>query len=123
MPASAQLIVIVLALVAFWFVIMAPARRQQKKVANLQQEIGVGDQVVISAGIFGTIRSVEGSKVTLEVAPGVVLTVARQVVVRRQDADAPADAAGSAPGTASESAPDTAPGTGPETGPDTRTED
>lgn len=88
MPAYGQLLIIVAALVVFWLVVMAPARRQQKGVAHLQQELQVGDKVVISAGIFGTIVGIDGSRVTLEVAPGVVLTVARQVVVRRQDADA-----------------------------------
>jgi preprotein translocase subunit YajC len=90
-PAYGQLLIIVAALVVFWLVVMAPARRQQKGVAHLQQELQVGDKVVISAGIFGTIVGIDGSRVTLEVAPGVVLTVARQVVVRRQDADAPTE--------------------------------
>ncbi|HET8604094.1 MAG TPA: preprotein translocase subunit YajC [Marmoricola sp.] len=85
MPASAQFLVIIAALVVFWLVIMAPARRQQKRVGQIQQELRPGDKVVLSAGIFGTVRTVEGNKVTLEVAPGTVLTVARQVVVRRQD--------------------------------------
>ena len=80
-----QFVLIALALVIFWLVVMAPARRQQKKVSGLQQELQVGDDVVISAGIYGTIRSVEETRVTLEVAPGTVLTVARQVVVRRQE--------------------------------------
>ncbi|HET8560684.1 MAG TPA: preprotein translocase subunit YajC [Marmoricola sp.] len=97
MPASVQFLVIIALLVVFWLVVMAPARRQQKKVGQLQEELRPGDPVVISAGIFGTIRTVEGNKVTLEVAPGTVLTVARQVVVRRQD-DAAADAGADEPG-------------------------
>lgn len=80
-----QFVLIALALVVFWLVVMAPARRQQKKTTALQHELQVGDEVVISAGIYGTVRSVEDSRVTLEVAPGTVLTVARQVVVRRQE--------------------------------------
>lgn len=93
MPASAQFLVIIAALVVFWLVVMAPARRQQKRVGQLQQELRPGDAVVISAGIFGTITSVDGNTVTLEVAPGTVLTVARQVVVRRQEDDAAAEQA------------------------------
>lgn len=82
-----QFVLIALALVVFWLVVMAPARRQQKKTAALQHELQVGDDVVISSGIYGTIRSVDDTKVVLEVAPGTVLTVARQVVVRRQETD------------------------------------
>ena len=94
MPASAQFLVIIAAVVVFWLVIMAPARRQQKRVGQLQQELKPGDAVVLSAGIFGTVRTVEGNKVTLEVAPGTVLTVARQVVVRRQEEPGAVDASG-----------------------------
>ena len=83
MPASAQLLVILVALVAFWAVVMRPARNQQRKVQQLQAELQVGQEVVLSAGIFGTVRSLSDTRAEVEVAPGVVLTVARQVVVRR----------------------------------------
>ncbi|GAB3666521.1 hypothetical protein GCM10027596_34160 [Nocardioides korecus] len=83
MPAAAQLLVILAALVLFWAVVMRPARNQQRKVQTLQAELAVGDEVVLSAGIFGTVRSLTDTRVQVEVAPGVVLTVARQVVVRR----------------------------------------
>lgn len=83
MPASAQLLVILVALVAFWAVVMRPARNQQRKVQQLQAELLVGQEVVLSAGIFGTIRALTDTRAEVEVAPGVVLTVARQVVVRR----------------------------------------
>ena len=85
MPPSAQLLVILLAIVAFWAIVMRPARNQQKKVQRLQAELEVGQDVVLSAGIFGTIRSLSDSRAEIEVAPGTVITVARQVVVRRAD--------------------------------------
>ena len=85
MPAYAQLLVILAAMVAFWAIVMRPARNQQRKVQQLQQELEVGQEVVLSAGIFGTIRSLTDTRAEIEVAPGTVLTVARQVVVRRVD--------------------------------------
>jgi preprotein translocase subunit YajC len=108
-PAAAQLLVILAALVLFWAVVMRPARNQQRKVQTLQAELEVGDEVVLSAGIFGTVRSLTDTRAEVEVAAGVVLTVARQVVVRRvadlpderpadqHPADQPHDATG-APG-------------------------
>jgi len=75
--------VILVAIVAFWAIVMRPARNQQKKVQQLQRELEVGQEVVLSAGIFGTIRSLSETRAEIEVAPGTVLTVARQVVVRR----------------------------------------
>ena len=83
MPAYAQLLVIVAAMIGFWAIVMRPARNQQKRVEQLQNELEVGQEVVLSAGIFGTVRALNEGRVELEVAPGTVLTVARQVVVRR----------------------------------------
>lgn len=88
MPAPVQLLVIVLAMVAFWAIVMRPARNQQRQVAGVQQSLAVGEQVVLSSGIFGTIRALGEQRVELEVAAGTVITVARQVVVRRVE-DAP----------------------------------
>src|SRR4051794_34660114 len=82
-PAYAQLLVILVAMIAFWAIVMRPARSQQRKVQQLQNELEVGQEVVLSAGIFGTIRSLTEMRAEIEVAPGTVLTVARQVVVRR----------------------------------------
>jgi len=85
MPAYAQLLVIVAAMIGFWAIVMRPARNQQKRVEQLQNELEVGQEVVLSAGIFGTIRALNEGRVELEVAPGTILTVARQVVVRRAE--------------------------------------
>jgi preprotein translocase subunit YajC len=83
MPAYAQLLVIVAAMIGFWAIVMRPARNQQKRVVQLQNELEVGQEVVLSSGIFGTVHALTEGRVELEVAPGTVLTVARQVVVRR----------------------------------------
>ncbi len=91
MPPEIQLLVIVIALLGFWAVVMRPARVQQRRVAQLQSDVAVGDEVIISAGIFGTVVALEDDRVRLEIAPGTVITVARQVVVRR--APEPSDAA------------------------------
>ena len=85
MPAYAQLLVLLAIVLLFWALIMRPARTQQRQTQQLQSQLAVGDEVIISAGIFGTVRSLEDARVQLEIAPGTVVTVARQVVVRRAE--------------------------------------
>jgi preprotein translocase subunit YajC len=82
---SSGLFLILAMLILFWFVLMRPARNQQKRTQKLQRELAVGDEVVLSSGIFGTIRSLEDGRLQLEVAPGVEVTVARQAVVRQAE--------------------------------------
>jgi preprotein translocase subunit YajC len=72
-------------LLLFWLVVIRPARRQQSTVSELQRNLAVGDRVVLSAGIFGTIVTLDDTRVQLEIAPGTVIEVARQVVVRRAE--------------------------------------
>ena len=98
MSPELQFLVIVIALFGFWAIVMRPARLQQRQTAKLQSELAVGDKVIISAGVFGTIVAIEHDRVQLEIAPGTVITVARQVVVRRApEPDAPEDGPDGAP--------------------------
>jgi preprotein translocase subunit YajC len=71
----------------FWLLIVRPASRRQHQLKALQSNIKVGDEVVLAAGIFGTIRSVEEDRVGLEVADGVVVQAARGAVVEIRDAE------------------------------------
>jgi len=43
----------------FWFVLILPMRRKQKKLEELVKQLKSGDRVVLNAGIFGTIVGVE----------------------------------------------------------------
>jgi len=72
----------VLIVVVFWFLVIRPARRQQQKLAATQAGVAVGSEVMMGSGIFGTVVSLEEETLRLEVAPGTVMKVARQAVVR-----------------------------------------
>ena len=43
----------------FYFVLILPMRRKQKKLEALVKDLKSGDRVVLNAGIFGTIVGVE----------------------------------------------------------------
>lgn len=76
--------------VALWLLLVLPARRRQNAVQEMQSGLQVGSRVVTSGGIFGTVSSLAEDRIGLEVADGVVLSVARGAVVgleRPTDAD------------------------------------
>jgi preprotein translocase subunit YajC len=76
----------------FWLLLIRPAQRRQRQLSSVQDALAVGDPVLTSSGIFGTVASVADDKVGLEVAPGVVITVARAAVVgvtRTEEPDEP----------------------------------
>jgi preprotein translocase subunit YajC len=69
--------------VAFLLLIVRPQRRQMAAHRALVATLRVGDDVVTSGGIYGTIQSLDEEAVELEVAPGVVLRVARGAIAQR----------------------------------------
>jgi preprotein translocase subunit YajC len=83
----------------FWLLVIRPASRRQRKLQDVQRALQVGETVITGAGIFGTVRSIDDDKVRLEVAEGVVLTVARQSVVGvvEEDEGRPGSAAPATP--------------------------
>jgi preprotein translocase subunit YajC len=75
------IVVYVLVLVAaFFFLIVLPQRRRMAAHNALMAALTVGDEVITAGGIHGTIRAVEDTTLSLEVAPGVVITIARGAV-------------------------------------------
>ena len=76
---------LLLLLIIFWLVLMRPARKQRQNVEQLQGGLQVGDEVVTSSGIFGSIAQLADTRVGLEIAPGIVIEMARQAVVRKVD--------------------------------------
>ena len=82
----------------FWLLIIRPAQRRQKALQAVQRQVSVGDRVITGSGIFGTIASEDGDRFGLEIADGVVITVARQSVVGTvDDEDTAADGIHEAP--------------------------
>ncbi len=74
----------------FWLLIIRPAQRRQKAVAQVQSSIAPGESVVLTSGIFGTVSEVDDTTLLIEVAPGVNLKVARGAVgsvMRAEEAD------------------------------------
>ena len=46
----------------------------------MQSSLSVGDEIVLTSGVFGTISQVEDDHVLVEIAPGVAIKVARGAV-------------------------------------------
>ncbi|MGB0101342.1 MAG: preprotein translocase subunit YajC [Nocardioides sp.] len=64
----------------FWLFIIRPARRRQMELSRMQSSLGLGDEVVLTSGIFGVVAGLEDDQVQLIVAEGVTVRVARGAV-------------------------------------------
>jgi preprotein translocase subunit YajC len=64
----------------FWLFIIRPTSKRQRELRTMQSSLDVGDEVVLTSGIFGTVQSVEDGEVHLEIATGVTVKVARAAI-------------------------------------------
>lgn len=69
-------------IVVGYFLIIRPQQKRTKEAAALQKSLQDGSRVMMSGGIFGTIRHMGDKQVVVEVSPGVELTFVRQAIIR-----------------------------------------
>ena len=83
---------------AFFFLMVRPQRRRAAMHRQFVAALSVGDEVITSGGIFGTIRGLRDDSVDLEIASGTVLRIARVAIAQpaaaftaTTDAEPPSD--------------------------------
>ena len=79
-----QLIPFALILGIFYFVILLPMKRKQQKVQAFLAELKVGDRIVTSGGLYGTITRLSDSTIQVQVADKVRVEMSRNAVVGYQ---------------------------------------
>jgi preprotein translocase subunit YajC len=79
-----QFIPFILVLAIFYFVILLPMKRRQKKVEAFLGSLKVGDKVVTTGGLYGSVTRLEEQTVQLQVAQNVRVEVSRAAVVGYQ---------------------------------------
>lgn len=64
----------------FWLLLIRPTQRRQREQRLMQSSLAVGDEVMLTSGVYGVLRSLDDERLKVEVAPGVELAVARGAV-------------------------------------------
>lgn len=83
-------IYLVILVAAFYFLIVRPQRRQQMIRRQLIATVDVGDEIITSGGVYATVVALDDETLDIEVAPGIVVKLARGAVGHK--ITAPADA-------------------------------
>ena len=67
-----------------WFFMIRPQQKKQKEIQKFQNELAEGQQVITGGGIYGTVKSIDLAKNTVEVkiARDVVITVDKSYVFK-----------------------------------------
>ena len=76
----AGLLPIVLMFVLLYFMMIRPQMKRSKEHKSMTDTLQKGDEVVTSGGLLGKITKVGDAYITLEIAPGIEISVQRPAV-------------------------------------------
>ncbi len=72
-----QLVPFVLVLAIFYFIILLPMRRKQRKVQEFLDSLKVGDRIITTGGIYGQVTRLGDQSIQLQVADKIRIEVAK----------------------------------------------
>jgi preprotein translocase subunit YajC len=67
---------------AFFLLIVRPQRRRAQVHRQFVAGLSLGDEVMTSGGVYGTITALRDDDVDLQIAPGTVIRVARMAIAQ-----------------------------------------
>ena len=82
-----QFLPFALILAIFYFLILLPMKRRQKKIQEFQEALKIGDKVVTTSGIYGQITRLSDKSVQVQIADRVRIEVARAAIAGYQGQD------------------------------------
>lgn len=77
-----------------YFMLIRPQQKRMREHAELIAALEVGDDVLLTSGIYGTVNNIDRQMLQVEVAEGVELLIARHAVSEVVDFDADDDESG-----------------------------
>ena len=75
---------LILIMVIFYFLMIMPAQRRQKKVAQMLKDLKTGDKVITNGGIYGVIVGLDPDAVQLRIAEQVKIKISRSAIAGLQ---------------------------------------
>jgi preprotein translocase subunit YajC len=77
-----QFLPILLIIVVFWFFVIRPQMKRQRDAQQMQAQLEVDSRVMLTSGIFGTVREITPDHVLVEIADNVAIEVVRAAIGR-----------------------------------------
>jgi len=80
-----SLLPLLLIMVIFYFLLIRPQQKKLKEHRAVIEGLKVGDKVITSGGVFGTIKTVNEHDIRVEIAQGVRVKVKRDSIANLSD--------------------------------------
>ncbi len=79
-PALLNFLPLVLIVAVFYFLIIRPQQKQQKKRQAMIEAVKKGDRILTNGGLYATVLNVKGDIVVATIADGVKVEISKQAV-------------------------------------------
>ncbi len=79
-----QFLPLIFILAIFYVIVFLPARKRQKKLQQMVDNLKAGDKVITSGGIYGTIVGFKDDRVQLRIAENVKVELSRSAITALQ---------------------------------------
>jgi preprotein translocase subunit YajC len=81
------LVLLAVGFLFLWLFVVLPSRRSQRTKLAMQDTIEPGDEIVTAGGLYGTVLDVGEDDLEVEIAPEIVVRIAKRAVAARFDED------------------------------------
>ena len=85
LPAWINFLPMLLILVVFYFLLVAPMRKRQRELQQVVDRLQKGDKVITNGGLHGEVAGVEGAVVLLKIADQVKVRVSKSAIATVED--------------------------------------
>ena len=84
-PAFATPLFFIVIIGIFYLIVFLPAQRQRKRLQQMLDNLKMGDKVITSGGIYGTIVGFKDDRIQLRIAENVKIELSRNSVTALQE--------------------------------------
>ena len=77
---GSPLFMFIIIIAIMYFMMIRPQRKRQKEIDNFRRGLQAGQDVITSGGIYGKIKNVEDTSVTIEISHNVNIRVDKNCV-------------------------------------------
>jgi preprotein translocase subunit YajC len=75
-----QLILLPLFFLVFYFLLIRPQQKRMREHAELVGSVEAGDDILTNGGLYGTVVTIDGQVIELEIADGVIVRIQRSAI-------------------------------------------
>ena len=81
--AAGSLIMLLILFAIFYFLLIVPQQKQAKKHREMINSLKKGDRVITAGGIVGTVTGITDDTITVQIADGVKIKVAKSYIATK----------------------------------------